>query len=72
MVAPEIFYRVEDKGSRAQYVPGEGIFAEDRDTRAHLSGSSRELHSEVENHVDWGSRIPTIFISTYSGAVQAL
>jgi hypothetical protein len=35
------------------YVPGEGIFAEDRDTRAHLSGSSRELHSEVENHVDW-------------------
>jgi hypothetical protein len=72
MVALEIFYRVEDKGPRAQYVPGEGILAEDRDTRAHLGGSSRELHSEVENYVDWGNRILMIFISTYSGAAQAL
>jgi hypothetical protein len=66
MMAPEIFYRVEDKGSRAQYVYGEGIFAEDTNTRVHLGGSTRELCSEVENHIDWGSRIPTIFISTYS------
>jgi hypothetical protein len=72
MVALEIFYRVEDKGSRAQHVSGEGIFAEERDTRVHLGGSSRELRSEVENHVDWGSRIPTIFISTYSNKEVAL
>ncbi|KAH9204096.1 hypothetical protein DL95DRAFT_398805 [Leptodontidium sp. 2 PMI_412] len=72
MVAPEIFYRVEDKGSRAQYVYGEGIFAEDTNTRVHLSGSSRELRSEVENHINWRSRIPTIFISTYSTKEVAL
>ncbi|KAN0109942.1 hypothetical protein V8E51_006329 [Hyaloscypha variabilis] len=72
MVAPEIFYRVEDEDSRAQYVPGEGIFAEDMDTRVHLGGSSRQLRSQVENHIDWGNRIPTIFISTYSNEEVAL
>ncbi len=64
-MTPYIFYRVEDRDSRAQYLDQEGIFAEDTNTEVDLFGSSRRLCSQLENHLDWGSRIPTVFISAY-------
>jgi hypothetical protein len=59
-------YRVESKDSRARYYDGKGIYAEDTETRVDFDLPSPDLGSHVENHVDWGNRTATPFISAYS------
>jgi hypothetical protein len=66
MVAPTILYRVEDEDSRARYFSGKGILAEDTETRVDFRRPSQQLCSELENHIDWSSVVPTVLISTYS------
>lgn len=62
-MAPRVFYRVEDEHSRARYIQGEGIFAEDTNTVVHFAVRGTALL--VERHLDWANRRPTPFISTY-------
>jgi hypothetical protein len=66
MVAPTILYRVEDEDSRARYLSGKGILAEDTETRVDFRRPNQQLRDELENHVDWSNRVPTVLISTYS------
>lgn len=65
-MAPNIFYRVEDKHSRAQYIEDEGIFAEDIDTSVNFRRLGTNLLHQIEQHLDWSNRNPTPFISMYS------
>jgi hypothetical protein len=71
-MAPNIFYRVEDKGSRAQYVYKRGILAEDRTTVVDFHKRGSQLRRQVENHLDWGSRTSSPFISMYNNEEAAL
>jgi ketosteroid isomerase-like protein len=71
-MAPYIFYRVEDEDSRARYLDGKGLFAEDANTWVNLESWSWKLFGKVEDHLDWGSRTPSIFISAYCNEKVAL
>lgn len=64
-MAPREFYRVEDARSRARYVDGEGIFAEDTDTPVRFANRGTTLRDQINEHLHWGNRNPTPFISTY-------
>ena len=64
-MGPYIFFRVEDEDSRARYFDGEGLFAEDKNTRVDFRSCDRRLFGQVEKHLDWGNRVPTPFISMY-------
>lgn len=64
-MGPRVFYRVEDTSSRARYIDGEGIFAEDTDTVVRFANKGTALLDQIEQHLDWGNRHPTPFISTY-------
>ncbi|USP79642.1 uncharacterized protein yc1106_06916 [Curvularia clavata] len=66
-MAPHIYYRVEDAHSRAQYIDGEGFFAEDPDIAVKFTKfGNASLRHHLEQHLDWGNRNPTPFISMYS------
>ena len=64
-MGPYIFFRVEDKESRARYCGKNGLLAEDTDTWVDFNSWDEDLLSEVEAHLDWGNRVPTPFISMY-------
>lgn len=64
-MGPYIFYRVEDHTSRARYIDGDGLLAEDTDTEVNFRRPDLRLISLVERHLDWGNRDPTPFISMY-------
>lgn len=59
-MGPYKFYRVEDEDSRARFVDGEGIFAEDLNTRIEFDPDL------VLRHLHWRNRVATPFISMYS------
>jgi molybdate-binding protein len=65
-MGPHIFYRVEDEHSRACYIDGEGIIAEDTDTWVDFRKKGVALLHQIAQHLDWSNREPTPFISTYS------
>jgi hypothetical protein len=71
-MGPYIFFRVEDKDSRARYFGEGGLFAEDTDTRIDFKSNNKSLLREVERHLDWGNRVPTPFISMYCDEDVAL
>ncbi|KAJ4305467.1 hypothetical protein N0V90_000998 [Kalmusia sp. IMI 367209] len=64
-MGPYIFYRVEDEHSRARYIDGRGIIAEDKDTAVNFRNKDTALLVQVAEHLDWSNRRPTPFISTY-------
>jgi hypothetical protein len=64
--APTEFFRVEDASSRAFYVRGEGIFAEDRYAWVDFDRAKARLFDQVKRHLRWANRRPTPFISAYS------
>ena len=64
-MAPRVFYRVEDEHSRARFIDGEGICAEDTNTVVHFANRGFTLLDQVEQHLNWANRRPTPFISTY-------
>jgi hypothetical protein len=64
-MAPYIFFRVEDRESRAQYFGKKGLFAEDTDTPVDFESLYLTLRYQVERHLNWGNRVPTPFISMY-------
>lgn len=70
-MAPRVFYRVEDADSGARFVKKVGILAADTDTVVDFEGEQAALPDQVKRHLDWGNRIPTPFISTYSSEFTA-
>lgn len=64
-MGPHIFYRVEDEHSRACYIDGHGIIAEDTDTSVNLRKMGESLLNQIAQHLDWSNKHPTPFISTY-------
>jgi hypothetical protein len=64
-MGPHIFYRVEDEHSRACYIDGQGIVAEDTDTLVDFRKKGTALLDQIAQHLDWSNRHPTPFISTY-------
>jgi hypothetical protein len=64
-MGPHIFYRVEDRHSRACYIDGQGIKAEDTDTWVDFRKKGTALLDQIAQHLDWSNRHPTPFISTY-------
>jgi hypothetical protein len=64
-MAPRVFYRVEDADSSARYVEGKGILAADTETVVHFANKGDTLLRQVKQHLHWGNRRPTPFISTY-------
>jgi hypothetical protein len=71
-MAPRVFYRVEDADSSARYVYGKGIFAADTETVVHFANKGDTLLRQVKQHLHWGNRCPTPFISTYCDESAAL
>lgn len=66
--SPRSYYRVEDEGSQAVTLPGQGIRArgpEMIDFRARYGWSFRVLKRNVMNHMNWQSPYVSSLISTY-------
>jgi hypothetical protein len=70
MVDSHLFYRVEDEYSQARTAGGRGIWPGDRharvDFKARQGWKHKALVRHVMNHLDWGNRRPTPFISMYN------
>ena len=64
--APRKFWRVEDSRSRACYVEGEGILAEDLYARVDFDVEGAALRGHLERHLDWSNTRATPFVSVYS------
>jgi hypothetical protein len=71
-MAPRVFYRVEDADSSARYVDGKGILAADTKTVVNFGDKGDTLLRQVKQHLHWGNRRPTPFISTYCDESAAL
>lgn len=63
--APTKFFRVDDADSRAVYIKGEGIFAEDDYKWVDFDGTGARLFGQIKRHLRWANRRPTQFISAY-------
>jgi hypothetical protein len=74
-MAPCKYWRVEDEGSHCRYDEWDGILAGDTDTFINLNPKGRKeeeaLGGEVENHLIWGNKVPTVFISAYADEKRA-
>jgi hypothetical protein len=64
--APTDFFRVEDASSRASYVRGKGIFAENKHAWVDFGRAGARLRAQIEQHLRWANKRPTPFISAYS------
>lgn len=64
--APRKFWRVEDSRSRACYVEGEGILAEDTYARVGFEVRGAALRGHLARHLDWSNTRATPFVSVYS------
>ncbi|CAI7594820.1 unnamed protein product [Penicillium palitans] len=64
------FWRVTSASSAAQFYPGEGFRALNKTDEITLYPNSRReakmLLDHTTRHLEWGNRIPTSLISTYS------
>lgn len=66
MTAPTTLWRVTDKSSRSQYYEGEGILAEDQNSRITFNSRKGTLRWVLGGHLIWELRRASPFISTYS------
>ncbi|KAH7072735.1 hypothetical protein BKA63DRAFT_515577 [Paraphoma chrysanthemicola] len=64
--APREFFRVEDASSRASYIEGKGIYAEDDYTWVDFDSTGARLFAQIGQHLQWANKHPTPFISAYS------
>ncbi|KAM0714211.1 hypothetical protein Q7P37_009998 [Cladosporium fusiforme] len=67
---PTTFFRVESDSSRARWRERKGIVARKK-TALSFRRACPEFLEMVENHLDWGSGVPSPFISVYSEMQRA-
>lgn len=61
-----MFWRVADSRSRACFVEGEGILAEDACARVGFEDGGAALRRHLARHLDWSNTRATPFVSVYS------
>ena len=74
-MAPRKYWRVQDEHSQSRYDERWGMLAGDPHSSIDFNPRGWEEEdvfiNELENHLDWGNREPTVFISVYTDEDRA-
>jgi hypothetical protein len=62
---PSVFFRVQDKDSQAQYHEHSGILSRNQ-SNASFDPQLSRTRQMIQDHLDWASREPSVYISVYS------
>jgi hypothetical protein len=68
---PSVFFRVQDKDSQAQYHEHSGIISRNQ-SNASFDPQLSRTRQMIQDHLDWASREPSVYISVYSDWTTAL